>query len=99
MPVSDPMVYGRPLAFWVATFAVLAALCDRAERLGMNRTLAALLIVGALVIALILLMVLLVPLLLQQGVALIAHLPGYFKRVKELIVDSDVPWLKWLGTA
>jgi predicted PurR-regulated permease PerM len=25
MPVSDPMVYGRPLAFWVATFAVLAA--------------------------------------------------------------------------
>jgi predicted PurR-regulated permease PerM len=123
MPVSDSMVYGRPLAFWVATFAVLAAtlwllhdillpfvtgialayvlapLCDRAERLGMNRTLAALLIVAVLVIALILLMVLLVPLLLQQGMALIAHLPGYFKRVKELIVDSDVPWLKWLGTA
>ena len=123
MPVSDPMVYGRPLAFWVATFAVVAAtlwllhdillpfvagialayvlapLCDRAERLGMNRTLAALLIVGVLVISLILLMVLLVPLLLQQGSALIFHLPAYFKRVKELIVDSNVPWLKWLGTA
>src|SRR5215468_3367081 len=88
-----PFVTGIALAY------VLAPLCDRAERLGMNRTLAALLIVGVLVIALILLMVLLVPLLLQQGMALIIHLPGYFKRVKELIVDSDVPWLKWLGTA
>ncbi len=117
------MVYGRPLAFWIATFAVLAAalwllhdillpfvtgialayvlapLADRAERLGMNRTLAALLIVGVLVVSLIALMLLLVPLLLQQGSALIFHLPGYFKRVKELIVDSNVPWLKWLGTA
>jgi predicted PurR-regulated permease PerM len=116
------MVYGRPLAFWLATFAVLAAalwllhdvllpfvtgialayvlapLADRAERLGMNRTLAAVLIVGVLVVSLIVLMLLLVPLLMQQGTGLIAHLPGYFKRVKELIVDSNVPWLKWLGT-
>ncbi len=85
------MVYGRPLAFWIATFAVLAAalwllhdillpfvtgialayvhapLADRAERLGMNRTLAALLIVGVLVVSLIALMLLLVPLLLQHS--------------------------------
>jgi len=117
------MVYGRPLAFWLATFAVLAAmlwllhdillpfvtgialaymlapLADCAERLGMNRTLAALLIVGVLVISLIVLMLLLVPLLMQQGVALVSHLRGYFTRVKELIVDSNIPWLKWLGTA
>src|SRR2546429_508630 len=123
MPVSDPMVYGRPLAFWIATFAVLAAalwllhdillpfvtgialayvlapLADRAQRLGMNRTIVALLIVGALVVSLIILMLLLVPLLLQQGTAFISHIPEYFKRVKELIVDTNLPWLNWIGGA
>src|SRR5437016_9556844 len=56
-----PFVTGIALAY------VLAPLADRAERLGMNRTLAALLIVGVLVVSLIALMLLLVPLLLQQG--------------------------------
>ena len=93
--VLDDMCNGAE----ISVRGICTELIDRLERLGMNRTLAALLIVGVLVISLILLMVLLVPLLLQQGVALISHLPGYFKRVKELIVDSDVPWLKWLGTA
>ena len=39
---------------------------------------------------------LLVPLLLQQGSALISHIPGYFKRVKDLIADSNLPWLSTL---
>src|SRR5438034_1135719 len=43
--------------------------------------------------------VLLVPLLMQQGAALITHIPGYFKRIKELIVDSNLPWLNWLDAA
>jgi predicted PurR-regulated permease PerM len=87
-----PFVAGIALAY------VLAPLADRVERLGMNRTVAALIVVGVLVVALIALMLLLVPLLLQQGVALISHIPGYFKRVKELIVDPNFPWLNWLGT-
>jgi len=44
-------------------------------------------------------MLLLVPLLLQQGASLISHIPGYFKRIKELIVDPNFPWLNWLGSA
>jgi predicted PurR-regulated permease PerM len=83
----------------IALAYVLAPLADRVERLGMNRTVAALLIVSVLVVALIALMLLLVPLLLQQGVALISHIPGYFDRIKELIVDSNLPWLNWLGAA
>jgi predicted PurR-regulated permease PerM len=88
-----PFVAGIALAY------VLAPLANRVERLGMNRTIAALLIVSLLVVALIALVVLLVPLLLQQGVALISHIPGYFKRIKELIVDPNLPWLNWLDAA
>src|SRR6516164_9602808 len=97
------MNYGRHLTFWVATFLVLVALlwllhdillpfvagialayvlaplANRVERLGVNRTIAAL--------------------LMQQGAALIIHIPGYFKRIKELIVDSNLPWLNWLDAA
>ena len=54
-----PFVTGIALAY------VLAPLADRAQRLGMNRTIVALLIVGALVVSLIILILLLVPLLLQ----------------------------------
>jgi predicted PurR-regulated permease PerM len=88
-----PFVAGIALAY------VLAPLADRVERLGMNRTVAALLVVTVLVVALIALMLLLVPLLLQQGAALISHIPGYFKRIQELIVDPNLPWLNWLGAA
>src|SRR6266487_2817393 len=88
-----PFVAGIALAY------VLAPLADRVERLGINRTVAALLVVSVLVVALIALMLLLVPLLLQQGSALISNIPGYFKRVKELIVDANLPWLNWLGAA
>jgi predicted PurR-regulated permease PerM len=87
-----PFVAGIALAY------VLAPLVDRMERLGMNRTLAALLIVGLFVVLLIALMLLLVPLLLQQGAALISNIPGYVKRVKELVVDPNFPWLNWLGS-
>jgi predicted PurR-regulated permease PerM len=86
-----PFVAGVALAY------ALAPLADRMERLGVNRTVAALLIVGVFVLLLIALTLLLVPLLVQQGAALISHIPGYFKRVKELIVDQNFPWLNWLG--
>ena len=87
-----PFVAGIALAY------VLAPLADRMERLGMNRTLATLLIVSLFVVSLIALTLLLVPLLLQQGVALISNIPGYVKRVKELVVDPNFPWLNWLGS-
>jgi predicted PurR-regulated permease PerM len=86
-----PFVAGIALAY------ALAPLADRMERLGVNRTIAALLIVGLFVLILIALMLLLVPLLVQQGAALISNIPGYFKRVKELILDQNFPWLTWFG--
>jgi predicted PurR-regulated permease PerM len=86
-----PFVAGIALAY------VLAPVADRGERLGINRTVAALLIVGILVVSLISLILLLVPLLMQQGSALISHIPGYVKRVRELVVDLKLPWLDWLG--
>src|SRR5207342_2723183 len=85
-----PFVAGIALAY------VHAPVADRLERAGLNRTVAALLIVGIFIVALIALTVLLVPLLLQQGSALISHIPGYFKRVKDLIADSNLPWLSTL---
>ncbi|MGA7486361.1 MAG: AI-2E family transporter [Xanthobacteraceae bacterium] len=87
-----PFVAGLGLAY------ALAPIVDRMERRGMNRTVAALLIVGLFVLLLIALTLLLVPLLVQQGAALITHIPGYFKRVKELIFDQNFPWLNWLDT-
>jgi len=87
-----PFVAGIALAY------VHAPVADRMERAGMNRTVAALLIVSVFIVTLIALTLLLVPLLLQQGSALISHIPGYFKRVKELIADANLPWLSWLGS-
>ena len=86
-----PFVAGIALAY------VHAPVVDRLERLGLNRTLAALLIVSAVVLLLIAVLVLLVPMLMQQGTALIGRLPGYFKRVQETVADPDFPWLSWLA--
>src|SRR5262249_658003 len=88
-----PFVAGIALAY------VLAPLADRVERLGVNRPIAALLIFSLLVVTLIALILLLVPRLLQQGAALVTHIPGSFKRSKGLIGDSNLPWLNWLGAA
>ena len=80
-----PFVGGIALAY------VQAPLADRMEQLGVNRTIAALLIVSVLVLSLIAAVVLIVPLLLHQGSALISNIPGYFKRVQEMIVDPEFP--------
>jgi predicted PurR-regulated permease PerM len=87
-----PFVSGIALAY------VEAPLADRIERLGINRTVAALLIVTVVVLVLVALVLLVVPLLLQQGSALISHIPGYFDHIKQLIVDPNFPWLNWLAS-
>jgi predicted PurR-regulated permease PerM len=86
-----PFVAGVALAY------VLAPIADRMQRLGLNRTIAALLIVGIFVLALVAVVVLLVPLLLHQGAALISNIPGYLKRVHEIMADPNYPLLNWLG--
>jgi predicted PurR-regulated permease PerM len=76
---------------------LLAPLADRLERLGLNRTIASLLIVSSVVLAILALVLLLVPLVVEQGLALAADLPGYFARMRELLTDPARPWLQWLG--
>ncbi len=83
-----PFVAGIALAY------VQAPLADRLERLGLNRTLAALLIVTVVVLALLAVALLVVPILVQQALALIANLPGHVTRVRELIADPNRPWLE-----
>ncbi len=88
-----PFVAGIALAY------VLAPVADRMERLGLNRTVAALSIVVAVVLALLAGTLLLVPLVVQQGLALLSNIPRYIVRVRELIADPDRPWSSWIGTA
>ena len=86
-----PFVAGIALAY------VQAPLADRLERLGLNRTLAALLIVSVVVLALLAAALLVVPIMVQQGLALAADLPGHLTRVRELLADLNHPWLDWIG--
>jgi predicted PurR-regulated permease PerM len=85
-----PFVAGIALAY------LLSPVADRMVRLGINRTVAALLLVTGIVVTLIAVVVLVVPLLVHQGAAFIASIPGHFKRIQELIADPSLPWLNWL---
>jgi predicted PurR-regulated permease PerM len=71
-------------------------LADRLERLGMNRTVAALLIVGLIVLAFVLLALLLLPILAEQGAALITAIPAYVARAQILVSESGPSWLQQL---
>jgi predicted PurR-regulated permease PerM len=82
-----PFVAGMALAY------LQTPLADRLERLGMNRTVAALLIVGAVVLAIILLALLLVPILSVQALALMAGTPAYVAKLQALLADHGPPWL------
>jgi predicted PurR-regulated permease PerM len=85
-----PFVAGLVLAY------LQTPLADRLERLGVNRTLAALLIVGVVVLTFILLALLLLPILAGQTAALIAGIPAYVTRLQTLLSDSGSPWLRQL---
>jgi predicted PurR-regulated permease PerM len=87
-----PFVTGIALAY------VLAPLAHRLQKLGVNRTVAALLIVAAVVLALLALALLVVPLAVQQSVALLSSIPGYVARIRDLIADPSRPWAEWLAT-
>jgi predicted PurR-regulated permease PerM len=87
-----PFVAGLALAY------VQAPLADRLERLGLNRTIAALLIVATVVLVLLAVALIVLPLAVQQSLALASNIPGYVTRIRELIADPDRPWLHWLAT-
>jgi predicted PurR-regulated permease PerM len=82
-----PFVAGLALAY------LQTPLADWLQRLGMNRTVAALLIVGLVVLTFILMALLLAPILVEQAAALIAAIPTYATRLQALLTDPGPPWL------
>src|SRR5439155_1400431 len=66
-----PFVAGMGLAY------VLAPVADRLERAGLNRTVAALSIVGLVILSLIAVALLILPLAVQQSVLLLSKVPSY----------------------
>jgi predicted PurR-regulated permease PerM len=83
-----------PFAGGIVLAYLQAPLADRLERLGMNRTLAALLIVSAVVVTLVLMTLLVLPILSGQALALMASIPSYARRLQALLADLGPPWLK-----
>jgi predicted PurR-regulated permease PerM len=83
-----PFVAGLALAY------LQCPLADRMERVGINRTVAALLIVGGVTLTLVALVLLLVPILFAQGAALISGIPAYADHLRTFLANSGPPWLR-----
>jgi predicted PurR-regulated permease PerM len=83
-----------PFISAIALAYMQAPLADRLERLGMNRTMASLLIVSVVVLTLVLLIVVLAPILSEQGLALMAGIRSYADQIQVQLADSGPPWLK-----
>ncbi len=87
-PILLPFVVGMALAY------VLDPLANRLTKRGVSRLIAALIILGAFVLALALLLLLIAPVLAQQISGFIDNAPGYVQRLQALVSDPNHPWLK-----
>jgi predicted PurR-regulated permease PerM len=89
-------ILGEALLPFVAGMAI-AYLCDpianRLERLGTRRWIAALIIISFVILLFVLLILLIAPLFIAQLGAFIESLPGYMRKLQELISDPSRPWL------
>lgn len=85
-----PFVAGLAIAY------LLAPLTDRLENLGLNRMVAALLIITVAVLAFILIILLVAPLVGSQLSAFIGSIPGYVTKLQTMINDQSRPWLQKL---
>jgi predicted PurR-regulated permease PerM len=83
-----PFVAGMAVAY------LLDPLANRLERLGVNRAVAALLIIGIFVIAVLVLAILIVPILAGQLAAFIDKVPDYVTQLQRLVTDPNRPWLR-----
>jgi predicted PurR-regulated permease PerM len=83
-----PFVAGMAIAY------LLDPVTNRLERIGVNRRLAAFLIVGLFIFVFVALLLVLVPLLASQLYALLANIPAYVTRLYTLALSVDVPWLR-----
>src|SRR5882724_347243 len=83
-----PFVAGMALAY------LLDPLANRLERMGVNRLIASLVIIGAVVLVFVALILIFVPLILGQVGAFIEKLPGYVERLQALAMDPNREWLR-----
>jgi predicted PurR-regulated permease PerM len=81
-----PFVVGLVIAY------LLTPIADRLERLGVNRMIAALLLVTVVVLAFVWVILLAAPLLGGQLVSFIDNVPGYITKLQQLV--SDRPWVQ-----
>ena len=85
-----PFVAGMLLAY------LLDPLATRLERLGTNRLIATLTIVGLFVVGVTALIILTAPVVVRELAYFIDDFPLYIKRVRELATDPNRPWLSKL---
>ena len=85
-----PFIAGLAIAY------LLTPLTDRLERLGLNRLLAALLIITVAVLAFVYLILLVAPILGGQLSSFIENIPGYVSKLQSLLSDPSRPWVQKL---
>jgi len=83
-----PFIAGAAIAY------LLTPLTDRIERLGVNRLLAALLIITLVVLVLVYLILLVAPILGGQLSSFIDSVPGYVTKLQSLLSDPSRPWVQ-----
>lgn len=89
-PILLPFIAGLAIAY------LLTPLTDRLERWGLNRLIAALLIISVLVLFFVLMILLAAPVLGSQLSSFIANMPGYITKLQAVISDQSRPWLQKL---
>ena len=85
-----PFVAGLVLAY------LLNPLANRLERLGLNRLVAALVIIGGFAVVFVGLLLLTAPLIARELAYFLDNLPVYFRQLEMLTNDESRPWLKKL---
>jgi predicted PurR-regulated permease PerM len=85
-----PFVAGLAIAY------LLTPVADRIERLGVNRLVAALLLVTLMVMVFVLLILLVAPILGGQLSSFIEKIPGYVTKLQSLLSDPSRPWVQKL---
>jgi predicted PurR-regulated permease PerM len=85
-----PFVAGLVLAY------LLNPLANRLERLGLNRLVAALVIIGGFAVVFVGLLLLTAPIIVRELAYFLDNLPVYFKQLEALTNDESRPWLKKL---
>ncbi|MEZ0168702.1 AI-2E family transporter [Microvirga sp. TS319] len=86
-PILLPFAVGMTLAY------LLAPVVDRLEQVGINRSIAALMLVLLLVVGLVGLVLVMLPALIGEVRFFIDEFPRYVTRVQALMADTSQPWL------